>query len=204
MKIVHANDDDAELPLELRLDLLVDQELPERERRELLLALDKDPGRWRDLSIRFLERQVEHKSVRDLMAGGRLVPVEVTEGMAGRARGRFNWMRDFRVRAVAAGLMVAAVSAVVTHELRHGDVSHEAVAPSPAVANARLSGESMGWGNNVAVQVPVVNVEQQGRAFFGSQAGGAQGRGRRTLVIQPDGAGNAVVIPVNTLSMKVY
>ena len=27
---------------------------------------------------------------------------------------------------------------------------------------------------------------------------------RRSLVIQPDGAGNAVVIPVNTMTMKVY
>ena len=39
------------------LDLLVDGELPEPERRELLLSLDQVPGGWRSCALAFLEAQ---------------------------------------------------------------------------------------------------------------------------------------------------
>ena len=66
------------LPLDLRMDLLVDGELPEEDRRAFLRQLDHaEPGCWRDLAIRFLQRQTEKETAHALMAGGRLVPVEL-------------------------------------------------------------------------------------------------------------------------------
>ena len=66
-----------ELPRELQLDLLVDAELPENQRRALLQAMDQKPDEWRGLALRFLQRQVEKETVRELTAGGSLVPVDM-------------------------------------------------------------------------------------------------------------------------------
>src|SRR5438876_11522290 len=40
------------------LDRLVDGELPERERRELLLRIEKEPDGWRRCALAFLEAQI--------------------------------------------------------------------------------------------------------------------------------------------------
>ena len=94
---------DATMPRDLQLDLLVDAELPERDRRALLAALDRDPSgaAWRELAMRFLQRQVEKEAVTQLMGGGRLVPAEVVEPAAARKGAAYRFPRWM----TSAGLM---------------------------------------------------------------------------------------------------
>src|SRR5262245_29120714 len=94
------------MPIDLQLDLLVDEELPEQQRRTLLLWLDSNPQRWRDLSIRFLQRQVENKSIRELLAAKTAgMPAVVKTAEMPRTRASRRYM------AIAAGLLVAIGSA---------------------------------------------------------------------------------------------
>ncbi len=50
--------------MDARFDRLVDDELSERERRELLAGLDNEPGGWRRCALAFLESQCWKKAVR--------------------------------------------------------------------------------------------------------------------------------------------
>jgi len=190
---------DGPLPLELQMDLLVDEELPEERRRALLASLDREPGKWRELSIRFLERQVERKSVRDLIAGGRLVPVP-DEAVEPYKFPRTAWFRSTRMAAVAAGLLIAVGSALVTgYWVQHLDDGRNVVAGNAEMVRANLPGEAVGLPDSVPVDVPIVNDKEA--SFFPTVNNGSS---RRAVVIQPDGKGNAMVIPVSTLPVSVY
>jgi len=199
----------AEMPLELKLDLLVDGELPEAERRELLMKLSREPrGPWRDLAVRFLERQDEKETVRRLMAGGRVVPVEwnapvrvaapvvapaEAPAIAGRIAARLNW-----TLAVAAGLLLVATSAMVTFYLtqpagRTGVVGE---------FHASLPPEVVSFDRSVPVTVPVVNVSGSSAVF--PMDDGDPRFSKRSMVVQPAGGEKAMVIPVNTLKAAVY
>ncbi len=191
------------IPLELRLDLLVDAELPEKDRRELLLSLDREPRKWRDLSIRFLERQVEKQSVRDVMAQTSIQPPTARPGEI--ANFRFMLFAHRYGRAIAAGLLVAAVSAVISIYAVNRATRSESLA---GTVNVSIPGGLITDGS-WSVPVPVANVQNVGAPFFPPEnlpVGGSQAesRMRRSVVIQPDGSGNAVVIPVKTLPMKFY
>ena len=133
------------LPLELQLDLLVDEELPEDRRRALLLELDRDAtgAAWRTLSLRFLERQVERRSVRDLIAGGRLLPVE--EALANYRIPRSIWSSWRGLGTVAAGLLIAVGSAMVTgYWVQQHRVVTPPIAVNTEVARANLPGPAVG------------------------------------------------------------
>ncbi len=203
---------ESERPLAMQLDLLVDEELPEGERRDLLRQLDLAPAHWRDLSLRFLERQVERKSVRDLMAGGHLLPnnmlQELTDAQSpARLRWRGTiWNAGFR-RRVAAALLLAAASAVITfYAMRPQSPITPQTTNSLATFQTKLPGETMNVPGSVPVEVPLFEDSQiQARvAAFSSADSQSQRSPRRSVVIQSDGAGNAILIPVNTLPMKVY
>ena len=58
-----ANDD-------LRFDLLVDGELSDIERRQLLAGLDDEPGGWRRCALAFLEDQAWRQSMQDVQRLG--------------------------------------------------------------------------------------------------------------------------------------
>ncbi len=58
-----------QVELDMQIDLLVDNELPESDRKALIEKCEKQNGCWRSLAIRFLERQTERRTVRDLIAG---------------------------------------------------------------------------------------------------------------------------------------
>jgi hypothetical protein len=201
-----------QLPLDLLLDLLVDEELPEDVRAALLARLDSEPGRWRDLSIRFLQRQVERRSVRELMGDGHVVPVDFEEA-ARRDVGRLyrfpglRWVTAGRMIGVAAGLLIATTSVLVTVEVMRRNAvvvpSWTDVAAGDTIMT-NLPGQSLGLERPLAVEVPLVNGQEGGRswAFLGASAD--KPMPRRSVVIQSDGAGNAVAIPVNTMPVKVY
>lgn len=61
--------------LEVQLDLLVDDELPDPNRVQILRQLDAVPTGWRMLALRFLERQVEHKVFHNYEATSTQQPV---------------------------------------------------------------------------------------------------------------------------------
>jgi hypothetical protein len=199
------------LPLDLQLDLLVDEELPEEVRVVLLARLDSEPGRWRELSIRFLQRQVERRSVRELMDGGRVLPVDFEAAVrdeVGRLY-RFpgmRWATAPRLIGVAAGLLIATTSVLVTVQVMgRREVSPMVVSTASDTFQADLPGQSVGLERPLAVEVPMVNgVREDGRPWQFLGAAPDRPMPRRNVVIQPDGSGNAVVIPVNTMPLHVY
>lgn len=190
-----------EMPVELQLDLLVDGELPESQRRMLLGRMDLEPGQWRDLAIRFLQQQTEKQSVKALMAGGRLVPVAEAPTVRRAVIGRVGW---FRLSAVAAGLMIAAGSALVTLMMvrpggtvpgqmmaSHDAAEFETTLPAD-VASAALT-----------VRVPMVPVADNALIFPAALP--ADKRPAKTsYVVQSDGKGGYVVIPVSMSKSPVY
>jgi hypothetical protein len=201
------------MPLELQLDLLVDEELPEDRRRTLLMELDRDStgAGWRTLSLRFLERQGERRSVRDLIAGGRLLPVE--EAPANYKMPRSGWSRWRGVASVAAGLVIAAGSALVTGYWvqQHGGTKPVA-ANTPEIARANLPGAAVGMHE----ATPVLEYSVGGDRPFTEGMLAPQMNDdtyrphddayflKHSVVIQPDGHGKAMVIPVKTLPIEVY
>jgi hypothetical protein len=199
------------LPLDLQLDLLVDEELPEEVRVALLARLDSEPGRWRELSIRFLQRQVERRSVRELMDGGRVLPLNFEAAVrdeVGRLY-RFpgmRWATAPRLIGVAAGLLIATTSVLVTVQVMgRRQVSPTVVSTASDTIQADLPGQSVGLERPLAVEVPMVDgVREEGRPWQFLGAAPDRPMPRRNVVIQPDGSGNAVVIPVNTMPLHVY
>jgi len=189
-----------DMPMELQLDLLVDDELSEADRRHLLSQLDREPpGPWRDLAIRFLQRQVEKETVRKLMAGGTLVPVELTapapapSPIAGRIGGRLIWTLG-----IAAGLLLVATSAMVTFYLTQPKTASAVVAEF----SANLPPESVSFDRSVPVTVPVVNIPGSA-ALFPIDDGDTR-FSKSSNVYQPAGPGKVMMIQVRTLKAAVY
>jgi hypothetical protein len=90
-------------PDDPRLDLLVDGELPEAERRRLLAALEETPGAWRRCALAFLEAQAWRQ---EMAAIGRQQRPEPQAARAVTWRGfrRSNWGT---LLAVAASFLIA-------------------------------------------------------------------------------------------------
>jgi hypothetical protein len=198
-----------EMPVELKLEMLVDAELPEVERRELLLALDREPGRWRELSMRFLERQVEKQAARQWIGTAAISP-PIPE-IAGNHPFPTSVPARNYLRSIAAGLLVAAVSAVVTiyavrqptgAEAGNGAVLTETAGPIAT----DIPGAVLGSSQSLRVSVPVTNVLNVDQPFFPKQQAqpGDDLGSKRSVVIQADASGNPVAIPVNPLRMKFY
>jgi hypothetical protein len=190
-----------ELPLDLQLDLLVDGELAEPRRRALLAALDGQPGRWRAVGLRFLQHQTEKQTVGALMAGGRLVPVaDAAPAAAARGPiiGRIGWRR---ITTVAAGLLIAASSALVT--LVAVRPSGTPSAAPTAEFHATLPAELVESDRAVPVSVPVVTAGENA-AIFPVSSGENRRSARTTILVQPDGNDGYMVIPVNLSRTQVY
>ncbi len=81
-------------------DMLVDDELPEDQRRELLVTIDKTPDGWRRLAWHFLARQVERRAVREMLEGRPAARPAVLY--------RIDWVRVAAVVMITAGLFGAA------------------------------------------------------------------------------------------------
>ncbi|MGC8624515.1 MAG: hypothetical protein ACP5VQ_04555 [Phycisphaerae bacterium] len=81
-------------------DMLVDDELPEEQRRELLKTIEKTPDGWRRLALHFLARQVERRAVREMLEGRTAARPAVLY--------RIDWVRVAAMVMIAAGLFGAA------------------------------------------------------------------------------------------------
>jgi hypothetical protein len=91
---------------ELAIDRLVDGELDDAERRELLLRLENDPEGWRRCALAFLEDQAWRKALAGVASpGSRPEPVEVTPTLPMVVRGRARRL------AIAASVIAATFAA---------------------------------------------------------------------------------------------
>ncbi len=191
-----------DLPLDLQMDLLVDGELPEPRRRALLASMDDQPGQWRTVALRFLQHQTEEQTVAALMAGGTLVPAAAAVPMAATRRpviGRIGWRR---LSAVAAGLFIAAASALLTMVVVRP--------PEPAIAGG-MSGEYqttlpsdvVASDQSLRVSMPVLQTDDNAPLFPVSVSDNP-GPARTTILVQPNGKDSYVLIPVNTSYVAVY
>ena len=192
-----------DLPVDLQLDLLADGELPEAQRRELLERMDRAPAQWRGLAIRFLQQQTEKQSVRALMAGGRVVPVEVASPPPRRAvLGRVGW---YRLSAVAAGLLIALGSALVTlMVVQHPPTTTPTMAArSAAEFPTNLPADMLGSPAAVSVSVPVVPAPDS-PSIFPAVAHDSNRPSKTSYILQSDGKGGVMVIPVSMSKSPVY
>jgi hypothetical protein len=83
-----------------QLDLLVDGELGESPRRELLAALETEPNGWRRCALAFLEAQSWRQALGSM-------PATVAEPAAQRARRRSSWTRFGTPLVMAASFLAA-------------------------------------------------------------------------------------------------
>jgi hypothetical protein len=193
----HSPADD--LPLDLRLDLLVDGELPENPRRELLIALEHPPDQWRAVALRFLQRQTEKQSVHALMAGGNLIPVPLAPPVRRPFIGRVGW---YRITMTAAGLLIAVTSALVTLvAVRTPGVSP--VVRSRAEFRTNLPADLVAADRAVPVSVQVVPAGDNPTLFPISSVDKPRPT-KTTILVQPDGNGSYMVIPVSMSKTQVY
>jgi hypothetical protein len=91
------------------LDRLVDGELPEVERRELLIRFENEPDGWRRCALAFLEAQTWRQALRSLVpfeSGGPDTLVWPDKSVWPTA-GRHRWRVVGRLTGIAAGLTVA-------------------------------------------------------------------------------------------------
>jgi hypothetical protein len=190
-----------DLPLDLQMDLLVDGELPEPRRRALLASLDGQPGQWRAVALRFLQHQTEKQTVSALMAGGQLIPATVAPQAARTGRsviGRIGWRR---LSAVAAGLLIAVTSALLTmvivrpaEPLTAGAVGeYQTTLPADVVASDQ----------SVEVSMPVVRADDNAPIFPVSMPDN-RGPTRTTILVRPNGKDSYMLIPVNTSYTAIY
>jgi hypothetical protein len=188
---------------DLKFDLLVDGELPDEQREKLLRAIDlqNDPdGSWRVLALRFLQRQTEQQAVRRLMTGGNVVPVELVPQFD-LHRHILGRIRPLPLMAAAAGLLIAATSALVTFYAVRPPVT----ARSPAMAefHTMIPAAVMSSDAAVPISVPMYHAADNAMLLPVSDESDT-GMTRRSVIIQSDGGSGFIMIPVSTSKTKVY
>jgi hypothetical protein len=105
------------LPIENRLiDRLVDGELPEAERRELLLLFDTEPDGWRRCALAFLEAQTWRQALTPVVAASGVGRLESSKGVSsgfstpfasGSGRATRFWRPAARLSGLAAAIVLA-------------------------------------------------------------------------------------------------
>jgi hypothetical protein len=191
------------MPLDLKLDLLVDGELPDEQREILLQTIEhrEEPeGSWRDVALRFLQRQTEQQAVRRLMAGGNVVPVDFVPRLSAR-RHILGRIHPLPLMAAAAGLLIAATSALITlYAVRPSTTTR-----SPAMAEFRtlIPADVISASEAVPITVPMYRAADNAMVLPVSDENDA-GLTRRSVIIQSDGGDGFIMIPVSTSKTKVY
>jgi hypothetical protein len=188
---------------EMAMDLLVDDELPEDRRRELLKAIEQMPGGWRALSLHFLSRQVERRAVREVLSGGQ----------AGRKATlyRIDWVRVAAMVMITAGLFGAAGlylgrgGITPTHPMATGGGSTQvASTQSPQVKNGTIQYITPGLPPGFGTQLP----ETGGTPTFNASNVRTTAYSEANhIVLVPEGPGNVMaypVVPVNGKQQTIY
>jgi hypothetical protein len=184
--------------MDLYLDLLVDDELPEEKRAEVLRGMTD--GEWRELSLRFLQRQVEKKSVRELMAGEarRREQFIETPAVAGRIGGGW-WTGATKLAAVIA--ITAGAVGITAFVMRHsegGGVGGPVAQGSGEreMVAVKLPGDVTGDAKGVELQVPVLAHTDGITSDMLLPAEGERGT-KQSLVIIRQSDDKAIAVPVS-------
>ncbi len=155
-------------------DQLVDGELGESDRRELLAQLDAKPDGWRRCALAFLEGQSLQQELRALAASQRPTPAAVAARPAVRSRG---WrQRTAAVANLAAGFLVAITLVFLVREYSGP--------PAPAPGEVAATGNTDAQGST-------------GAAAAASQVGRSPSGGWQTVTLAPDADAEQLVhLPV--------
>lgn len=127
------------------IDRLVDGELPDAERRQLLLRLDAEPDGWRRCALAFLEAQTWREAFTPTADPAPPVPrTHPAAGVRSQARKPGTWRPAARLAGLAAGFAAAFVlgwalrgkplESTPHSPVAQGDLSAPAPAPRPPQA----------------------------------------------------------------------
>lgn len=193
-----------QLELDMQIDMLVDNELPESDRRMLIEKCEKRAGYWRTLAIRFLERQTERRTVRDLIAGK-------TQENAYDAPPIYSFKLPFGIemRTAAAVLLIAvgAGSLGLYYGQRNG-AGMMVARPATSVENA-VQSASFGGGNPSVTAIPerhqihfdntplTSDNAASLDALIAGQSSSFGSGGPRNVIIVPQERNRALVVPVS-------
>ena len=220
------NGSDYPLPTVSRelLDLLVDGELPEPDRRDLLLRLDRMPGAWRACALAFLEAQCLKQACGAIAA--QRTAARSSEAMA-RPRSRISrWLTGaMTALAMAATFMVALGLGWM---LRPGNGGNRGVTALSAGDRPWATQETpQPWGTvrvsfpgvagqpARAISVPVTESDRMDESWFRPAADtlpadfnaalqrmGYQVRQERQLLPVPMQDGSRLVLPVDQVELR--
>ena len=169
---------------QLLLDRLVDGELTESERRELLMRLERSPDGWRRCALAFLEAQAWRGEARALLSERVSAPAPVGAyrvSAAGRTKSNWSGLGIWLTLATAAGFLLA-VGYLKWFDGAGGAmgtaVGPVATTPSQAVPQTTLAGGRNDdnlrlvvapgpGGERRVVDVPLVESERMNEALFG-------------------------------------
>jgi hypothetical protein len=121
-------------PEDVLIDQLVDGELPDAERRELLRRLEGEPDGWRRCALAFLEAQCWRDAFRPPAVAAHERPRPLARLNPARKRGRV-WQPVARLTALAASLAAAFALGWASHGTPEASVADGSVArPGPTAS----------------------------------------------------------------------
>ncbi len=185
------------------LDALVDDELDDNRRREFLQRMDKEPAGWRRVALRFLQRQVERRAVRDLM-GGAVARVSASPKTEGKI---IRWYPALRVAAVVM-LVAGLVGIFASHRGRRPAGKLGAMATSSPVNTNTVADRGSSRRHIQFFPGPASQFLGPSNASgLNPQYGGNIRRTARRVLLVPRG-GNRVmaypVAPLNAQGIPIY
>jgi hypothetical protein len=185
--------------IDAALDMLVDDELPEQPRRELLEQMDQTADGWRAVAIRFLQRQVERRAVRSMVSPA---------AAAAHGSSALRFLGALRIAATV--LITATLFGVAGLYVGRQNGATPAISPSVAVSPHVSAGPAVAaaarhpieyinttlppnFGGS-SVQVPVMDSNAMPAGYPFVSNGSPQQPGN--IMIVPDGPNQAVAFPV--------
>jgi len=172
------------------LDLLVDGELPDAERRKLLLRLEQVPGGWRACALAFLAaqclREAMDQAARQPLARPQIEPLRPVR--------RSTWMRRVQpVLAVAAGFLLALGFGWLTGTWRGASAPGPGGAVAPDLIAGRTDRTGLSEDQPVAVPEPAAGREVMTVAL--PAAWSATGQEVRVPVVERDQLDHSLLFP---------
>jgi len=169
-------------PIDERLlDRLVDGELDAAGRRELMKALDDQPGGWRRCALAFLEAQAWRSDLRGAVLGSLSVPTPATTAIGGSK----SWAVGFSQAGMIAAALIVAFGAGWL--IRPGD-GRRSVDPGTAASN--IARHERHEGNSS--EVPITDVEKS----TVQERSEARQVGTLTLEVEDHGQQRTLQVPV--------
>jgi hypothetical protein len=121
------------------IDRLVDGELPDVERRELLVRLENEPGGWRRCALAFLEAQLWRQAMTSVAATAVVPALSAIPDHP--LRKMFSWRPLVRLTGLAASLTAAFFLGWAYHHGLEQKAPSGTVAVSPAEGSQRNQGQ---------------------------------------------------------------